>query len=232
MDEVPVIKGFPEDRLAPLWEGAAQLGVSLTDEQRQRFLRYAEELLFWNAKMNLISLKHDLDIPIRHFLDSLTPLPYLGAQTASVLDIGAGAGFPGLPLKISCPTLAVYLLEASRKKTSFLRQVIRTLGLAEVHVVHGRAEVLRTDDAMSGRYDCVISRATWKLPDFVAMGSAFLRRGGCLVSMKGVEFREELDAAAPVATRIGLDPPEVREFCLPITGEGRTLIIYRKVKAT
>ena len=224
MDPTEVAAPKEHARLDPFWQGAAAWGVSLTDAQRRQFARYADELLFWNARMNLVSLKSRLDLPVRHFLDSLTPLPYLGDGASDLIDLGSGAGFPGLPLKIVRPDLTVRLLDASRKKSSFLKQVVRGLGLAGIEVLNRRAEA----GATGACYDVVISRATWKLPEFVARGSAFLRAGGRLMAMKGADIQEERDAALPVADRMGLAAPAVHEFRLPVTGDRRTLIVFTK----
>ncbi len=223
MDPNDLIAPRAHARLDPFWQGAAVWGLSLTDVQRGQFARYADELLLWNARMNLVSLKSGLDLPVRHFLDSLAPLPYLGDGAADLIDLGSGAGFPGLPLKIARPDLKVRLLEASRKKSSFLKQVVRGLGLTGIEVLNRRAEAGAT-----GGYDVVISRATWKLPEFVARGSAFLRAGGRLMAMKGADIREERDAALPVAARMGLAAPAVHEFRLPVTGDRRALIVFTK----
>jgi 16S rRNA (guanine527-N7)-methyltransferase len=224
MDPNDVIAPSAHARLDPFWRGAAAWGLSLTDAQRRQFARYADELLFWNMRMNLVSLKSGLDLPVRHFLDSLTPLPYLGDEISDLIDLGSGAGFPGLPIKIARPDLTVRLLEASRKKSSFLRQVVRGLGLAGIEVLNRRAEAGATGTG----YDVVISRATWKLPEFVAWGRAFLKPGGRLVAMKGADIREERDAALPVAARMGLAAPAVHEFRLPVTGDRRTLVVFTK----
>ncbi len=217
-----------EDRLSPLWEGAAELGVVLTPGQRGQFVRYASELSLWNAKMNLVSLKSPLDLPVRHFLDSLTPLACLGEGAATLIDLGSSAGFPGLPLKIVRPDLEVCLLEASRRRSSFLREVIRMLGLDGIRVLTRRAEMRAGDTPGTGRYDVVISRATWKLPELIERGAPYLKAVGRLIAMKGVGIDGELAAAAPAAVRLGLGTPDIRRVRLPVVGEGRALVVYQK----
>jgi len=217
-----------EDRLSPLWEGAAGLGVCLTPDQRGQFVRYAAELSLWNAKMNLVSIKSPLDLPVRHFLDSLTPLACLGEGASTLIDLGSGAGFPGLPIKIVRPDLDVCLLEASRRRCSFLREVIRTLGLNGIRVMNRRAETSPGEAPGGGRYDVVISRATWKLAELIERGAPYLKAAGRLIAMKGIGIEGELKQAAPAAVRQGLGTPEIRRVRLPVVGEGRALIVYQK----
>ena len=122
-----------------LSEAANVLGIALGDRETSLFAAYYGELLAWNNKINLISAKSERDIIIKHFIDSLTLLPYIKDETCRVLDIGSGAGFPGIPLKIAVSSLKVFLLESSRKKTSFLKHVIRSLDLTDAVVIHNRA---------------------------------------------------------------------------------------------
>ena len=144
-----------------------------------------EELLVWNNKFNLFSTKSDRDIIIKHFIDSLTLLPYIKYETSRVLDIGSGAGFPGIPLKIALNSLKVFLLESSRKKSSFLKHVIRSLRLTDAAVINNRTEFLMEDDTYRDYFQVVTSRATVKLPEFLQLGAFFLAPEGLLIAMKG-----------------------------------------------
>jgi 16S rRNA (guanine527-N7)-methyltransferase len=146
-----------------LSEAANAMGIALGKGEHSLFAAYYGELLAWNRKINLVSVKSDRDIIIKHFIDSLTLLPYIRHNTCRVLDIGSGAGFPGIPLKIAVNSLKVFLLESSRKKSSFLKHVIRSLDLTDTVVIHNRAELLM-DEAYRGFFQIVTSRATFKLP--------------------------------------------------------------------
>ncbi|MBW2123159.1 MAG: 16S rRNA (guanine(527)-N(7))-methyltransferase RsmG [Deltaproteobacteria bacterium] len=169
-----------------LVSGAHLLGVSLDKRAVEAFDRIFAELTKWNRKMNLTALCDERSVVVRHFLDSLAPARYL-PPGASVLDIGPGAGFPGIPLKIARPDLGIVLLEATRKKTYFHKHLIRTLDLAGIRSVWGRsdAEQVRTD--LRGDFDAVISRAALPLGLFLQEAVYFLRAEGMIVAMRGRE---------------------------------------------
>lgn len=203
-------------------------GVDLDAAATGRFQDYARELMLWNSKMNLVSLKSPLDLPVKHFADSLTAAACIVSRTGSLLDIGSGAGFPGIPLKIVFPSLRVTLLDSSRKKTSFLRAVLSRLELRETAVVNRRAERLPADEAYRGRFDTVISRAAFKLPEFIRLGSGFLVPGGLLIAMKGPGFEPELEAAMTLLRDGGVNLSGTREILLPFTGDFRKILIFQK----
>jgi 16S rRNA (guanine527-N7)-methyltransferase len=141
-----------------LQQGSLELGVSLSDAQLKAFLKYLRELRAWNRKINLTSIIDEKDIIIKHFLDSLTPLGFLsGVET--LLDIGSGGGFPGLPLKIAMPSLKVTLMDAVEKKVHFIRHMIRTLDLKDAVAISDRVESPELIYRLSGTFDCVTSRA-------------------------------------------------------------------------
>jgi 16S rRNA (guanine527-N7)-methyltransferase len=209
--------------------GANAMGIALGKGELSLFATYYQELLAWNKKINLISSKSEKDIIIKHFIDSLTLLPYIKSETCRVLDIGSGAGFPGIPLKITVNSLKVFLLESSRKKTSFLKHVIRCLGLADIVVIHNRAESLMKDETCRDFFQIVTSRATFKLPKLLRMGTFFLAPKGSLIAMKGKTSNQELTAAGEISHSLGLEDIRRHELTLPITGDFRTIIIYEKL---
>jgi 16S rRNA (guanine527-N7)-methyltransferase len=212
-----------------LSEAANVLGIALGDRETSLFAAYYGELLAWNNKINLISAKSERDIIIKHFIDSLTLLPYIKDETCRVLDIGSGAGFPGIPLKIAVSSLKVFLLESSRKKTSFLKHVIRSLDLTDAVVIHNRAELLMEDESYRGSFQVVTSRATFKLPEFLRMGAFFLAPKGSLIAMKGNLSDQELRDANEMSHSLGLECIGSRDLTLPITGDFRRIIIYEKL---
>ena len=128
-----------------LSKNAQQLGIELGQRQLSQFDVYKNELLQWNAKTNLISENSSQEIFSRHFLDSLTALQFIHMPDARIIDVGCGAGFPGLPIKIALPSLKLYLLETNRKKVSFLKHIIRLLNLSEAFVLHDRVENIHQD---------------------------------------------------------------------------------------
>ena len=204
------------------------MGIALGKGELSLFAAYYGELLAWNSKINLVSVKSDRDIIIKHFIDSLTLLPYIRDNTCRVLDIGSGAGFPGIPLKIAVNSLKVFLLESSRKKSSFLKHVIRSLDLTNTVVIHNRAELLM-DEAYRGFFQIVTSRATFKLPQFLRMGAFFLAPRGSLIAMKGNKSDQELTEADEMSYNLGLKYIGSHDLTLPITGDFRRIIIYEKL---
>ena len=212
-----------------LSEAAGAMGIALGERELSLFATYYRELLAWNSKINLLSVKSDQDIVIKHFIDSLTLLPYIRDETCRVLDIGSGAGFPGIPLKIALNSVKVSLLESSRKKSSFLKHVIRSLGLTDAVVINSRAECLMEDETYSGYFQIVASRATAKLPVFLRMGAFFLAPNGFLIAMKGKKSDQEQTEAAGISHSLGLKYIGSHDLTLPMTGDFRRIIIYKKL---
>jgi 16S rRNA (guanine527-N7)-methyltransferase len=175
-----------------LLQNARHLGVELSEQQLAQFDVYKNELLQWNAKTNLISENSSHEIITRHFLDSLTALQFIQKPNARMVDVGCGAGFPGLPLKIALPTLELYLLETNRKKVSFLKHMIRLLNLSTTVVLHDRTENIIKTDTWKEKFDVLISRATFKLSELLPQGEYFLVWGGNLIALKGPNVEEEL----------------------------------------
>jgi len=172
-------------------ESASSMNITLDAQALDLFQRYYRELLIWNKKMNLTSVRGPDEIIIKHFIDSLAPLPYIACREGRLLDVGSGGGFPGIPLKIVLPDLHLSLLEASRKKSSFLRHVIRHLPLSRTNVIHDRVESVMIENTYQHAFDTVISRAAFKLPHLFVMGRFFLSQGGLLIAMKGPHLEAE-----------------------------------------
>jgi 16S rRNA (guanine527-N7)-methyltransferase len=212
-----------EHLLKILQDAAAAIHVALDERALDLFNRYYLELILWNEKMNLISVHRPEEVLIKHFIDSLTPLPYIARPEGSLLDIGAGGGFPGIPLKIALPALHVFLLEASRKKSSFLRHLIRQLPLAQTAVIHARAELAMTNDAYRHTFDTVISRAAFQLPELFTMGRFFLSPGGFLIAMKGPFSKEETG----IFHDFDLRCIACHDISLPFDGGRRKIMIFQ-----
>ena len=212
-----------------LFKAALAMDISLNEKELVLFETYYKELLIWNKKINLVAVKSEIDIPIKHFIDSLTVLPYINNKTSQILDIGSGAGFPGIPLKIAMNSLKVFLLDSSRKKTSFLKHIIRSLSITDTTVIHNRAENLMEDEANRGFFEVVTSRATLKLPQLLQIGAFFLSQSGTLIAMKGKKSDTELAEAADISRTLGLRYIASHDITLPITGDFRRIIIYKKL---
>ncbi len=203
------------------------IGITLIEHEINLLMKYYQELLLWNEKMSLVSIKSPLDIP-KHFIDSLTVTRFIKNENSKLLDIGTGAGLPGIPLKIKMESLHVTLLDSSRKKTSFLKSVIRKLGLRNISVVNSRVESLTHEENYRGFFDIVISRAAFKIPYFLTLGEYFLSDAGTLIAMKGKNADDELGEAVDTIRKTGLKLTYYHEIELPITGESRKILCFNK----
>jgi 16S rRNA (guanine527-N7)-methyltransferase len=208
-----------------LLEGAAILGISLTHDQMKAFKLYLKELNLWREKINLTSRKDDREVILKDFLDSLTLLKYL-PQEKSVLDLGSGAGFPGIPLRIVRPDLKIVLLEATRKKVFFLKEVLRISKLSGVEVRWSGED--GGIEGLSATFDFVISRAFGSLLAFASEGVGFLKKGGILLAMKGKKGREELEESLASLKDMSLEPNFLEAIQLPYLGHERNLIGLKK----
>lgn len=207
-----------------LEDAARALKAPLTERALALFGVYCDELVFWNRKMNLVGTDSRQDIVIRHFIDSLTPVPFIANPEGRLLDIGSGGGFPGIPLKIAIPSLRIALLESSRKKASFLKHMIRRLQLSQAQVIHARTEAAMRDASLGSAFETVISRAAFKLPELIETARHFLAPHGRLIAMKGPNFRQESDIA---------DIPDLilqacHSITVPYSHRHRNILIYQK----
>jgi 16S rRNA (guanine527-N7)-methyltransferase len=212
-----------------LKEASEKINLPLGDGEKALFSQYRDELIFWNKTISLVSLKSPLDIPVKHFIDSLTVLHFIEKKASRLLDLGAGAGFPGIPLKIVAKPLKLTLVESSRKKASFLKNVTRKLDLDDVTIINERVESILEEKDHRGSYDIVISRATFKLPELIERGEPFLSSRGTLIAMKGKNTAIELKESSGLASKKGLAPPECHDIELPITGHKRKILLFKKL---
>jgi 16S rRNA (guanine527-N7)-methyltransferase len=219
-----------EKEMLLLKQKARKLGTDLNEFQLTQFDIYQKELLKWNAKTNLISEKSSQEIVSRHFLDSLTALQFIDNPQALIVDIGCGAGFPGIPLKIASPGLQLYLLETNRKKVSFLKHIVRLLNLAATEVLHERVENIMTDKQWKYFFDCIISRAAFKLPDLLAYGAFFLKPGGKLIALKGDDIAAEVSQCKPLLNQCYIAELFQYDIDNAFTGTPRKIIIGEKTK--
>ena len=219
-----------------LSEGACSLGLELNQEHLRAFEVYYEELIAWNEKFNLTAITDYEQVQIKHFLDSLTCLLAVQGPRSEVrgraIDIGAGAGFPGLPIKIVCPGLQLTLLEASGKKVRFLEHMVGRLGLEGVEVIRGRAEELGRDPAHRERYDLVLARAVAQLPVLVEYALPFCKLGGLFVAQKGPEGDAEAKAAEAAIATLGGALHSIVHLELPVVDEPRSLVVIEKIAPT
>jgi len=208
-----------------LLQSAQYLGIQLNEHQLAQFEIYKNELLQWNIKTNLISENSSHEIITRHFLDSLTALQFIQKPNARMVDVGCGAGFPGLPLKIALPTLELYLLETNRKKVSFLKHMIRLLNLSTTVVLHDRTENIIKTDIWKEKFDVLISRATFKLSELLPQGEYFLVRGGNLIALKGPNVEKELTQCTSGAEQYKISQFIQHDINVPFLDAHRKIII-------
>jgi 16S rRNA (guanine527-N7)-methyltransferase len=209
-----------------LVEGAKTFGVHLDQETITLFDRYLKELFKWNQKINLTAIRTEKEIVLKHFLDSLSVYPYLPAHS-SLVDLGSGAGFPGIPLRIIDSSLGVTLIDSVLKKVDFQRHVIRILGLKGIEAIHARVQEKGTPEKMEGRCDIVISRAFSDLKTFLCVGYPFLKKGGLAVAMKGDLNKGEVTLASETEEfRYTLQ--KTVSFSLPSSSFKRTILLFEK----
>lgn len=212
----------------------ALLQLELTPAQLAAFRTYADELRAWNAQFNLTAIKDIEGIQIKHFLDSLSILKVLRPHGSPfrLIDVGTGAGFPGLPLKIVCPQMAVTLVEATGKKVKFCERVAQTLKLSGVSVIHARAEEVGRDPAHREHYDWAVARAVAELPTLAEYLLPLVKRGGHALAQKGEGAPAETQTAEGAVKRLGGELEQIVPVELPGIVETRYLVIFKKVAAT
>jgi 16S rRNA (guanine527-N7)-methyltransferase len=210
-----------------LVEGAKTFGINLDGKAIRAFDLYLKELIKWNQKINLTAIQSEKGIVLKHFLDSLSIAPYL-PKNSSVLDIGSGAGFPGIPLKIVQPTLEMTLIDSVRKKVDFQRHIIRRLGLRAVEAIHGRVQDKGILQRLARRFDIVLSRAFSDLQTFLALSFPFLIEGGTVIAMKSEVDDEEMRLLTETeGTRYRLK--NAVPLILPFSSFKRTLLLFEKI---
>jgi 16S rRNA (guanine527-N7)-methyltransferase len=206
-------------------------GLSLSAAQSDQFLVYVDELQHWNRRVNLTAITDPEQIVTRHFLDSLVCALHWGDEPRTLVDIGSGAGFPGLPLKILCPSLHLTLIESVRKKTEFLRHIVRLLNLEYVTILAERAEEVGRKPDMRASYDVVTARALAELRVLAEYALPLLRVGGRLLAPKGAAITTEAIQAHMAIHQLGGRLHAVKPVFLPDTAP-RTLVVVRKIHAT
>lgn len=220
-----------------LHEGAAKLNIGLSDKQLGQFERYYHELIAWNKKFNLTAITDYDEVQIKHFLDSLTVASVLSREETekpdfNIIDVGSGAGFPGIPLKILLPEVKVVLVESATKKAAFLGHVIQQLELKDVEVLNCRAEEAAHLSTYREGFALVVSRAVAALPVLVELTLPFCRIGGRFIAQKKGEVGEEIEKAQTAITTMGGQLTQVRKIEMEEFGDTRYLLIIDKICST
>ncbi len=219
-----------------LTDGAQRLGINLNEEQIKKFCRYLELLVQWNQKINLTSLKTPQEIIIKHFLDSISCIKvinkYIDAEGVSVIDVGAGAGFPGIPIKIICPSVRLSLLEARKKKTIFLKKITEEMNFQQVKILNGRAETFGKCADHRERYDIAISRAVAHLNTLSEYCLPLVRVGGLFVAQKGRSYKKETEKSFKTIQVLGGEIIGAEKVRIPFINQERYLLVIKKIKDT
>jgi 16S rRNA (guanine527-N7)-methyltransferase len=217
--------------------GARKLGIELSARQVDRFELYYRELLEWNRKVNLTAITDYASVQVKHFLDSLTVVLALPAEEMqkpdfNIVDVGTGAGFPGVPLKIIFPRPGLVLIEPTTKKTTFLRHIIAELELENVQVVNARAEESAHVPLYREQFDLALSRAVGPLPTLVELTLPFCRIGGRFVAQKKGEIEQEISRADKAISALGGKLAQIKKIELEEFTDARYLIIIDKMHTT
>lgn len=218
-------------------KGLEQLSITLSGEQKQQFLTYYEYLVEKNKVMNLTAITEYEEVITKHFLDSLAvvktscfkPEKLAGKR---LIDIGTGAGFPGIPLKIAFPELEILLLDSLNKRINFLNEVTEMLGLTKINTVHGRAEDYAKQKGYRESFDFCVSRAVANLSTLSEYCIPFVKQGGCFISYKSGSVDQELIQAEKAVKILGGQREEVVRFSLADTDMDRSFVVIRKAKPT
>jgi 16S rRNA (guanine527-N7)-methyltransferase len=226
-----------------LLSGTAQMGLALPSSQAAAFDVYTRELLAWNEQFNLTAITDPEQVEIRHYLDSIALLPALAGlegvslaallgRSPSMVDVGAGAGLPGLALRILWPKLRLCCIEATSKKVRFLEHMTALLSMSDVQLVHGRAEELALRPPYRAAYDLVVARAVASLPTLVEYLLPLARRGGRVVAYKGSAAHEEALAAEQAIRLLGGHLRKLIPVEVPGLAETRVLVVIDKISQT
>lgn len=216
-------------------DGLDELGIPLTEHQISQFYLYYQKLIEWNKVMNLTAITEMGDVVTKHFLDSLSlvkAVENLGTEEKRMIDVGTGAGFPGIPLKIAYPKLSITLLDSLNKRVKFLDEIITQLGLEKIQTIHGRAEDFGRNPDYREQYDICVSRAVANVATLSEYCIPFVKVNGIFVSYKSGKAEEELTAGKRAIQLLGGKITEVVRFQLSGTDAERALVKIEKVKKT
>lgn len=216
---------------AKLKEEAMQFGIELSEKEQNNFYNYMKLLLDWNEKINLTAITEPKEVITKHFVDSLSITPYIN-ENDRILDIGTGAGFPGIPLKIVLEKNEITLLDSLNKRINFLNEVIEKLDLKNIQAIHGRAEEFNKIDENRENYDIIVSRAVAKLNVLLEYMLPFVKLNGRCICMKSADIDEELKEAENAIKILGGEIEKIDEIILKNTDIKRKIIVIKKVNKT
>ena len=214
-----------------LKEGSKKLGIELSDSQIDMLIKYKELLVEWNEKINLTAITDDFGVYTKHFLDSLTTLLTDKVQ-GDVIDVGTGAGFPGLVLKIAKPEINLTLLDSLNKRINFLKEVANVLEFQNAEFIHSRAEDAGQNKNMRGKFDYAVSRAVAPLNILSEYALPLLKIGGYFIAFKAFEIEDEINEAKSMIGNLGGKIKEINEVKIPFSDITRKIVVIEKIKET
>ena len=216
-------------------DGTRELGIALSEQQLEQFYRYYKLLVEWNKIMNLTGITELEEVVSKHFIDSLAlvkAVPLQDGRKVSGIDVGTGAGFPGIPLKIAFPNLKITLLDSLNKRIKFLNEVISQLGLQNVETIHGRAEDFGRDAKYREQYDYCVSRAVANAATLSEYCLPFVKVGGAFIPYKSGKIDEELEQGTKAIESLGGSIADVIRFELTGADADRSLVVIDKIAKT
>ena len=224
-----------EKFVCQLKEELKQIDVELTERQIEQFYNYYELLIHWNSMINLTAITQLDEVVTKHFVDSLSLkkiIVDIGQKSQSLIDVGTGAGFPGIPLKIALPHLKVTLLDSLNKRLKFLNEVIEKLGLEGIETVHGRAEDGAKKPELREAFDLSVTRAVARISVISEYCLPYVKTGGYFAAYKSGKAAEELEEGKKAIAVLGGKVEKTEEFLLPDSDMERTILLIKKVKNT
>lgn len=214
-------------------EAAEKYGLSLTDKMLSQFESYYKLLIEWNGKINLTAITKPDEVAVKHFIDSLSCYDEkIFLPGAAVIDVGTGAGFPGIPLKICHPELKLTLLDSLHKRVKFLQEIVDALELTETACICGRAEDMGSNLDYREKYDIAVSRAVAALPVLAEYCMPFVKKGGYFIALKGMKYEEEMTAGQNAIKKLGGKSCEAVPIKLPNIEDKRAVLYIKKCSAT
>lgn len=215
-----------------LQEGFQTQKIDVSEKQCKKFFEYMKLLIEWNEKINLTAIVEPGQVITKHFLDSLTILNYIGTKQQKIIDVGTGAGFPGIPIKIMDDLSEITLIDSLNKRINFLQEVINKNNLKNIRAIHGRAEDFGQDKLYREKYDVCVARAVAPMNILVEYLLPFARVNGICICMKGANIEEELEEAKKAINLLGGKIEKVESFGLSGSEDRRNIIIIRKISKT
>lgn len=212
-------------------EHGNEIGFLLKEKQINQFYAYMKLLLEWNEKINLTAITKPEEIILKHFIDSMTIAKYID-KNLRLIDVGTGAGFPGIPLKIIREDIEITLLDSLNKRVNFLNEVINQLGLTKIQTIHSRVEDFGQDKKYREKFDCATSRAVANLSTLAEYLMPLVKLNGVCISMKGSNIEEEIQGSKKAISVLGGKIEKKEEFQLPKSNIDRNIVIIRKIKPT